>query len=186
MNLTFYDFDHTIYDGDSTVAFFLYCLKKRPGLLRYLPRQLYHAFLYGIGKENTTVFKGQFFSFLQGVPDTDTLVTSFWHEHGARIKQWYIDQVSADDIIISASPEFLLQPIAKRYGARLIATRVNVATGAIEGKNCRGAEKVVRLREDFPDATIVAAYTDDLKADGPMLAIAQESYHVVKNTVTKL
>lgn len=34
-----YDFDGTIYDGDSSVDFFLYALKRMPSLIRYAPRQ---------------------------------------------------------------------------------------------------------------------------------------------------
>lgn len=34
-----YDFDDTIFRGDSTRAFWAYCLKRAPGLVRFLPRQ---------------------------------------------------------------------------------------------------------------------------------------------------
>ena len=34
-----YDFDDTIFRGDSTRAFWAYCLKRAPGLARFLPRQ---------------------------------------------------------------------------------------------------------------------------------------------------
>ena len=36
-----YDFDGTIYDGDSTLDFWYFCLKKHPQILLYLP---YHCF----------------------------------------------------------------------------------------------------------------------------------------------
>lgn len=29
MNFNVYDFDHTIYDGDCTVDFYLFCMKKK-------------------------------------------------------------------------------------------------------------------------------------------------------------
>lgn len=31
-----YDFDNTIYDGESSVDFFMFCLKKRPKLIKYI------------------------------------------------------------------------------------------------------------------------------------------------------
>ena len=34
-----YDFDGTIYDGDSTVDFFLHALKRNPSVLLHLPKQ---------------------------------------------------------------------------------------------------------------------------------------------------
>ena len=39
MRIDVYDFDGTIYDGDSTVDFWLYCLRRKPSLLRFLPHQ---------------------------------------------------------------------------------------------------------------------------------------------------
>ena len=35
--MTVYDFDNTIYDGESGVDLFLYCLKRDPALIRKLP-----------------------------------------------------------------------------------------------------------------------------------------------------
>lgn len=33
-----YDFDNTIYDGESVIDFYLYALKKQPGLISVLPK----------------------------------------------------------------------------------------------------------------------------------------------------
>ena len=33
-----YDFDGTIYDGDSSIDFFLFCLKKNIKVIFYLPK----------------------------------------------------------------------------------------------------------------------------------------------------
>ena len=35
-----YDFDDTIYDGESTLHLFFFYLKKKPSLLRYMPKVL--------------------------------------------------------------------------------------------------------------------------------------------------
>jgi phosphatidylglycerophosphatase C len=90
-----------------------------------------------------------------------------WRARGARMT------------IVSASPEFVVAPFAERLGAdRLIATRVerdsqNRLTGALFGRNCRGPEKVVRLREAFgPDVRLEAAY-GDTAGDREMLAMAK-------------
>ena len=44
-----YDFDDTIFRGDSTRAFWAYCLKRAPGLARFLPRQCAAAVRYVLG-----------------------------------------------------------------------------------------------------------------------------------------
>ena len=46
-------------------------------------------------------------------------------------------------MIISASPEFLIAPIANQLGVRYIASKLNPETGTYDGLNCYGDEKVV-------------------------------------------
>lgn len=90
-----------------------------------------------------------------------------WRARGARMS------------IVSASPEFVVAPFAERLGAdELIATQVETddqgrITGALFGRNCRGPEKVIRLRETFgPDVRLQAAY-GDTAGDHEMLALAK-------------
>ena len=73
-----YDFDGTIYNGDSTVDFYLFALKRKPSLIRYLPKQLWGFVLYGLKRINKTQLKEYFFSFLPAI-DAETLVEAFWN-----------------------------------------------------------------------------------------------------------
>ncbi len=75
-----YDFDGTIYDGDSSVDFFLYALKQKPPLLRYVPRQVWGFILYGLKHINKTELKEYFFSFLSGI-DVAILTEDFWNQN---------------------------------------------------------------------------------------------------------
>ena len=52
-----YDFDDTIFRGDSTRAFWAYCLKRAPGLARFLPRQCAAAVRYALGRTAKEAFK---------------------------------------------------------------------------------------------------------------------------------
>ena len=91
-----------------------------------------------------------------------------WRERGARL------------IIVTASPEIIVAPFAHGLGAdMLIGTRLafdasDRVTGRLEGANCRGAEKVSRLREAFGDAVRLEAAYGDSDGDTQMLAIADE------------
>jgi phosphatidylglycerophosphatase C len=66
-------------------------------------------------------------------------------------------------VIVSASPELYIRPVARELGAdATIATRLAVddaglVTGRYEGANCRGAEKVRRLRR-WVDAELPGAH----------------------------
>lgn len=170
-----YDFDGTIYSGDSTVDFYRYAIKTHPGLLRYLPIQLAGALVWGLGLADKTYLKERFFSFFRGI-DAEALVETFWETHEKNIFPWYPPQRKDDDIILSASPEFLLRPICKRLGVRhLIASRVDPKTGRFDGKNDRGAEKVKRLADEF-GVTHVDEFYSDSRADTPMARIADRAF----------
>lgn len=177
-----YDFDGTIYDGDSTVDFYLFALKHQPSLIRYLPRQFCGLLLFVLGRINKTQFKEYFFCYLPGI-DAEELAQSFWKSKQSRIFDWYLRQKRPDDIIISASPEFLLKPICQRLGVnRLIASQVCAQTGLFAGENCRGEEKVRRLNETFGITHIGKFYSDSL-SDSPLAKLADEAFLVKNRTI---
>ena len=60
-----YDFDKTIYDGDSTLDFYFFSLRKNPMLLRFLPIQLMGFIKYMFGLAPKLVFKEKFYSFFE-------------------------------------------------------------------------------------------------------------------------
>jgi phosphatidylglycerophosphatase C len=91
-----------------------------------------------------------------------------WQSEGARL------------VIVTASPEEIVGPFARGLGADcLLATRLAYdaqgrLTGALDGENCRGAEKVRRLQGEFgPGVRLEAAY-GDTDGDTEMLAIADQ------------
>lgn len=179
-----YDFDKTIYDGDSTVRFFLYCIKKCPATLVTLPRTAWFALLFKLGLCTKTRFKEQFYRFLRHVDDIDARLEDFWQKNEGRIKQWYLNQRREDDVIISASPEFLLKPICNRLNVTVMASVVDKATGIYTGVNCDGKEKIRRLFEHFPEAKIDKFYSDS-HSDDPLANIAESAIWVDGNTLSK-
>lgn len=173
-----YDFDKTIYHGDSTMDFVAWCLKKKPSLALHLLPGTVSFGAYLVKQCDKTRFKEKFYAFLRHIPSVDAWVEEFWQEHSDRIKDWYLAQQQADDVIISASPEFLLRPICKQLAIKhLIASRVDIHTGMYLGQNCYGEEKVRRFRKVFGDAEIDAFYSDSL-SDAPMANIANSAYLV--------
>jgi phosphatidylglycerophosphatase C len=81
-------------------------------------------------------------------------------------------------VLVSASPELYVAPIGRRLGFdEVLATRLEVdtegrLTGRLEGPNCRGPEKVSRLRQ-WRGETIEVAYAyGDSAGDREMLALA--------------
>lgn len=176
-----YDFDKTIYKSDSTIDFYFFCLRKHPKIIRRLFCQGWGIVLRFFGKIDTTEMKSRFFSFLPLLPDVENLVEEFWDKNQKKIANWYLEKRKKDDLVISASPEFLLKPICKRLEiATPIATRVDIKTGRIEGKNCKGEEKLRRFLEAYPDVQIEEFYSDS-KSDLPLACASKVAFLVKKN-----
>ncbi len=180
-----FDFDETIYDGDASRDFLLFCLRTQPGAWRELPRQAWAAGLFALGRLSRDRFKERSFAVLKRLPDPAAVVDEFWGRHRRKLAPWYTAQHQPADVIISASPEFLLAPVIAELGGVLIGTRMDPTTGAIDGHNCRGEEKVRRLRAVEPDAVVDRAYSDSL-SDLPILRLARRPYLVRKGVATPL
>lgn len=182
--MNIYDFDKTIYDGDSTADFIKFCAKKHKKTWKTLIPMAWAFFLYALGIYTKTQFKEKMYRFLQYVPDIDTTLIEFWDAHEKNILDYYKAQKQGDDIIISASPEFLLEPICKRIGVtKLIASKVDKKTGIYTGENCWGGEKTKRLLEEFGVEYCDKFYSDSF-SDTPLAEIADEAYIVRKNELT--
>lgn len=181
-SMNVYDFDGTIYEGDSTVDFFFFALKHKPSLVRYFPKQAMGFLLYTLKRIEKTELKERFFCFLRGI-DAQKLTETFWEKKEHKIYKWYLEQQREDDIVISASPEFLVKPICNRLGIRyIIASKVDEQTGKFSGENCRGQEKVRRLAEEY-QVTHIHKFYSDSHSDLPLAQIADEAY-LVKNGKT--
>ena len=93
-------------------------------------------------------------------------------------KAW--GEKGAHRVIVTASPETTVAPFARRLGAEgLLGTQLvfdsqDRVTGAFAGENCRGAEKVRRLRAAYGDDMTLAAAYGDTSGDTEMIAIAEE------------
>lgn len=177
-----YDFDKTIYDGDSTIDFYLYCLNRNKTLIFMLPTQLYGMLLYILKVKEKEYFKEKFFSFIKKI-NVEEYVVDFWKKNNKKIKNWYLENKQTTDVIISASPEFLLKGLEKELKiGRIIASVVDPKTGKFTSKNCYGKEKVKRFKTEYKNTKIKDFYSDSL-SDLPMMELAKNGYIVKGNTI---
>ena len=178
-----YDFDGTIYHGDSTADFIGWCVKKKPSLIFNLTGKALPSFLaYKSYLCSKTAFKENMYSYLSRLNNTEELVKEFWSTHINNIADWYLAQKSADDIIISASPEFLLKPVCDRLNINLLASKVDIDTGCYLGINCYGAEKTRRFHEVYSGD--IDKFYSDSKSDEPLALLAHSAYMVKGDTIT--
>jgi phosphatidylglycerophosphatase C len=185
--LVAFDFDGTLTTRDSFTAF----LRWRAGPLRYalgLLRLAPSAIGYLFHRDRGRIKAQAAAEFLSGltVPELEADAEAFAAEQAPSLlrpdalaawRRWRAE--GARLIIVSASPSFVVAPFADKLGAdRLIATELavdadGIVRGAFSTPNCRGPEKIARLKAAFgPDLTLKAAY-GDTSGDREMLAMAE-------------
>ncbi len=177
MGQNVYDFDNTIFAGDSSVRFYCHCVKRKPSILLDLPAVGVWLIGMQLGLVEKTRFKERLYRYFTKVEDIRSAVTAFWDENFQRIKPWYLAVKRADDVIISASPEFLLAPACQRLGVTLLASQVDETTGKYRGLNCHGEEKVRTLKAVMPTIVVDKAYSDS-RSDTPLALLAKQAYLV--------
>ena len=187
MKANLYDFDKTVFPTDSETIFWLFCLKKQPKLLRFLPGQIVCMIRFSLKLGDTDKMKSKLFGFLKAV-DSEKMVQAFWDENFKNIYPFFIDRdTSLPTVVCSASPEFLLRPICDRLDVeKLIGTKMNPKTGEISGKNCKGKEKVQRIAAQLPDYTFCNVYSDSIKHDRPIFALGEKTFKATKGNIEEI
>lgn len=186
MNLALFDFDGTISSSDSFLLFLWYADKFK--VVRTCVSSVPQIVLYKLGRYPNqkmketfleVLFAGKQFDELQRTSEQychDILPTiirpGFWQRLA-----WH-QQRGDEVVVVSASPEFMLEPWCRSHGLGLIGTEVETdnlgrLTGKIAGKNCMGHEKVRKLRRhhDIDRYDTLFAY-GDTRSDLPMLELA--------------
>lgn len=175
-----YDFDKTIVPFDSGSLFCVYCFVHYPWTVLILPLLAIGGMLTLCRVISFTSFKRLCFLFTPFIP-LKKAVKGFWDKYDGQVNKWFYDR-PRHTVVISASPDFLLEEIHKRLGFEdLICTRHSKKTGAIIGENCRDEEKVRRLFElyDRDNIKVIDVYSDSFKHDKPIFSLGENCFHIV-------
>ena len=184
-----FDFDNTIYDGETLVDFILYYVKRDIKIWKYIPKLIIIAI-----KDATHLFTVEeaikaYASFLEGYyVHIDTIeedVKKFWDENEKKIKPWYNEVRRDDDIIVSGSTDFLLDEIMHRMGIKnYVGSSIDKKTGKFK-RLCFLENKVKIFNELYPDAHIDNFYTDSMN-DRSMMDIADHVYFVTGDKIEQI
>lgn len=179
--MNIYDFDGTIYDGDSCVDIVIYGLKKHFFTVIPCINRTYK--LYKKYKKQLISFdevKESLISFLYMIDDQEKFLNDFVNSHIKKIKKWYLDNKKDDDVIITASCDVWINLFANKLNIKnVIATNVDTS-GKLLTKGCKREEKVTRFREVFPNSIVNNSYSDS-ESDIPMLKLGKHPYVVEGN-----
>lgn len=179
-----YDFDRTIYRKDSSIEFYKYFVKHYPqyGFSTFIT--IIRSLLkYRLKKSNKEVFKSEYFSFIRYIEDLTSFVREFVEKESKNINGWYLEQMKEDDVIISASPDFLVHEFAHKLGIKnVIASNVEIHTGKWLGKNCYGEEKAARFKEKYGNKQIDEFYSDS-RSDSNLAQISRKAFFVRRGEI---
>lgn len=174
-----YDFDKTIYSKETSMAFMFFFLKRH----RYLiPKFILNLTIILFNIKDLKKVKNIFFSIFKGM-NIENDINLFWEKEIKNIYPYFFEEIKENRkdadllILISASPDFLLEPIYKKLGFDiLISTKYSNFT--LIGKNCKKNEKLKRLNE-LGSFDVLCFYSDSL-SDLPLFNIAKKKISINK------
>ena len=194
--LSVYDFDKTIYNGETLNDFYRFYLIKKPWKIYTVIFQLWYFLLYVLKIINLEKLKENFLRFLNGenTGELKKLIREFWKKKESKINLWVKDEILKNKketeilVAISASPTFLIIDRLKLMGFDVVigtdflfeSTKFH---SHITSKNCKNYEKVKRLDKWAEDNNIqydiVNFYSDSI-ADKPLFDLAEHKYWIKK------
>jgi HAD superfamily hydrolase (TIGR01490 family) len=188
-----FDFDGTLTKRDSLLPF-LMAVRGRAAVGVAMARLAPRLGLMAAGRADRDATKEQLVtSLLSGYPaaELDAAGTRYADRLATRLRPEVVERLDwhrtsgHELVLISASPSVYLDPLGAQLGfAAVLATRLEIGpdaalTGRINGGNCRGPEKVTRLRAwlGTREPAQVWAYGDS-SGDDELLAFADHPHRV--------
>lgn len=182
-----FDFDNTVYSGESVLDFYLFSLRYNPREIKLIFTVLKYALRYKAGKMTLEQLeKGcakYAHNYISSFSEPEKMVAEFWNSHMKKIKKWYKPQ--KDDIIMTASFNVIMDEVCKRLGvSRCICSVINRKTLEVEYLNFNKNKKE-KFIEMFGNVEIDEFYTDSI-SDMPMVEISKTAYLVKGSKITKI
>ncbi len=193
--LAIFDIDYTITKKETLMELFKFVIRNDKKNIRFLPRAIFCGVMYGIKVYDERKVKEKFLKFIDGIKEKDLadLVKRFYDE---KLKTIVYDDAlkmmkklkseGYDIYLISASPEFYInefysiKEVDKIIGTKFIFND-GVFTRKMEGNNCKGQEKVNRLKEVIQNEQIEVDFKEsymfsDSLSDKPLFDLVGKPY----------
>ena len=193
--LAIFDIDYTITKKETLMEFYKYSLEEDIKNIRFLPRALYSGLMYGIGIYDEGRVKECFLKFIDNIEEEklQELVKRFYKNRLSKIlykdavdMMYKLKKEGYDIYLISASPEFYINEFYNiDVVDKVIGTRFEFKEGKfirkMLGNNCKGEEKVKRLKEVLSKENIKVDFKNsymfsDSLSDKPLLDLVGKPY----------
>jgi HAD superfamily hydrolase (TIGR01490 family) len=193
--LAIFDIDYTITKKETLMELFKFVIKNDKKNIRFLPRAVFCGIMYSIKMYDERKVKEKFLKFIDGIREKDLaeLVKRFYDEklktiiyEDALKMMKKLKSEGYDVYLISASPEFYINEFyAIKEVDKIIGTKFafedGIFTRKMFGSNCKGEEKVRRLKEVIEKEQIEVDFKEsymfsDSLSDKPLLDLVGKPY----------
>ncbi len=193
--LAIFDVDYTLTKKETLMELYKFMISKDLRYIRFLPRAIFSGTMFLIGAFDEKKTKETFLKFIEGLKEEDmgNIVKEFYSKRLSNIiykdAMDMIKKLKAEGFkiyLISASPEFYLKELYNiKEVDRVIGTRFlcskGIHTRRMEGENCKGEEKVLRLKEVLKKENIEVDFKNsymfsDSLSDKPLFDLVGKPY----------
>ena len=184
-----FDFDNTLYHGESSLDFYFFMVRDNHRILRCLPVILWNTVKYKLCIVDRERLEKTINSCLKVMikdrQSVERLIASFWPKYEHKLDKKMLRLVGKEDLIFSAGPRFLLDGIRERLGTRnIICTEVDLDCREIVFFNFKD-NKMKRFQEQFGNQKIDTFFTDSYN-DKAMMEISEKVFIVKKGRISQI
>ena len=184
-----FDFDNTLYHGESSVDLAFYMMNRNRKILLYVPSILINLAKYKlclIDREKAERSINEFLKFaINDKHEAEQTVRDFWKEYSSRLDKNMLKRVGKDDLIITAGPDMLINGIKEKLGTEhIISSIIDPDKREVVYFNFAD-NKAKRYKELYGDTPIDSFYTDSFN-DRALMKLAKKVYIVDNGKIKKL
>ncbi len=175
-----YDFDKTVLPYDSALKYWGFCMLYRPWILVLLPLQFCWGMMMLCHIISVKTCKKVSFWYIN-IINNERTVKKFWDRHEKDIYDWFrAENRQGETVVISASPDFLIEEICSRLGVDHVIATKYTKRGTMIGENCRKSEKTRRFFEEIMDVEVENVYSDNTDHDRAIFDLGKQKYRASK------
>jgi HAD superfamily hydrolase (TIGR01490 family) len=193
--LAIFDVDYTLTKKETQIEFYKFMLNKEKKHILHLPKVILSGLLFALKLVPLKSTKEYFISFIEGMKEEEMkqYVKDFYEQRLSKLL--YKDAIDTirklkaegyKIYLISASPEFYLNELYNiKEVDKIIGTRYICENGihkrTMEGENCKGEEKVKRLKEELKKENIEIDFKNsymfsDSLSDSPLFDLVGKPF----------
>ncbi len=184
-----FDFDNTLYHGESAVDLALYMIKNNRRIILYLPKIFINLIKYKlcmVEKKKMVIAINDFLrNALRSKDEIYNAVNGFWDKNKSKLDMKMLKRIGRDDVIITAGPDFLIN------GIRYLINTDNIISSSIDPDKMKvkylnfGDNKVKAYKALYGEKHIDCFYTDSYN-DKALMDISDRVFIVKKGRLSRV